>query len=410
MVGFITATYLVLMFVAIYFFFFYILLVFRNRNEIFGYPTPSREFTVTVLTPAYNEETKIEDTIHSVMNSDYKVLEMIVINDGSKDKTAEVVRRLMKKYPSLKLLDKKNSGKADSLNQGIKIAKGELIAVIDADSYPDKEAIGNTLGYFNDTKVGAVTSAVFIKNKENFLTKIQQIEYIVLAWTRKLLDFIDAVYVTNGPLSVYRKSGLIKVGGFDPTTVTEDIDVTWNLMKHGYKTKMCLSAFVKTSAPQKFKAWWRQRERWGIGGIQAIIKYRKTFLRKGMLGFFVIPFVSLSIILSIFVFLFGAYLVSSKFILTFLSTRYNIISQNSLIHLQNINLHPSVLIFFTLILFITAFSYSQYILKVLGGKKGEWEEVRNLFKRLFYLLVYLTLYPVIWFSSIYRMIKGDYRW
>tara|TARA_Y100000310_G_scaffold289197_1_gene315424 strand:+ start:2595 stop:3833 length:1239 start_codon:yes stop_codon:yes gene_type:complete len=412
MPDFVTTTYLILMFIALYFFFFYIFLIIRNKHKIFSYPEPERNYPVTVLIAGYNEEKTIADTVKHVFDSDYQAIkEVIIINDGSTDNTKNIVKKLIKTYPKLKLINnKKNIGKSESLNRGIAVAKGQLIAVIDADSYPEKESIRKLVGFFNDPKVGAATSAVFIRNKQTFLAKIQQIEYIVLAWTRKLLDFIDAVYVTNGPLSMYRKSGLKKVGGFDPNTVTEDIDVTWNLMKHGYKTKMCLSAFVTTTAPSKFKQWWRQRERWGIGGIQAIFKYKKTFMKKGMLGFFVIPFVSLSIILSVGVFLFGMYLLTRKFILTYLSTKYSYISGSPIFRLQDINLHPSILIFFTAVLFVTAFIYSRYILTTLGKQKGEWDEVRNLFKRLFYLLIYLTLYPLIWFSSFYRMIKGDYRW
>ena len=200
----VTIIYLVFMFVALYMFFFFIILIFKNRNKMFEYPTAKKEYRISVLIPAYNEEGTIRETIESVLNSNYykERLEVIAINDGSKDRTAEIVKQLMKKYSNLKLLDKQNSGKADSLNQALKIAKGELIAVVDADSYPKKDSIKKLTGYFNDEKVGAVTSAVLLKNKNKFIEKLQAIEYVVMAWTRKLLDFIDAVYVTNGPLSM----------------------------------------------------------------------------------------------------------------------------------------------------------------------------------------------------------------
>ena len=412
MPDFITIIYLIFMFLALYFFFLFILIVIRNRHRIFEYHKPKKKYSVSVLIAGYNEEKTIKDTIEHVFDSDYGGLkEIIVINDGSKDKTTQVVKKLQQKYKKLKLINnEENIGKAESLNKGIKLAKGELIAVINADSYPEKESIRKLVGYFNDKKMGAVTSAVFIRNKKGFLSRLQQIEYIVLAWNRKLLDFIDSVYVTNGPLSMYRRKGLIEVGGFDKNTITEDIDVTWNLMAHEYHTAMCLDAFVTTTAPSKFKQWWRQRERWGIGGFQAINKYKKHFLRKGMLGFFVIPFVSLSILLSIFAFTFGFYLISKKFFLIYLSAKYSFLADTYLFNLQDVNLHPSILFFFMIVLFTVAFIYSRYILITLGNKKGEWGEIKNLFNRLFYLLVYLTLYPLIWFSAIYRMIKRDYRW
>lgn len=411
MPGFIAIVYLSCMFIAMYFFFFYIILIVRNGHRMFDYPKASKAYSVSVLVAGYNEEKTIGATINHIMDSDYPLEEVIVINDGSTDGTAGVVRGLQKKYENLRFLDKKqNSGKADSLNQGIKMAKGEMIAIVDADSYPEKESIGKIVGFFNDKQVAAVTSAVFVRNKKNFITKLQSIEYIVLAWTRKLFDFIGAVYVTNGPLSIYRKKGLEEVGGFDTKTVTEDIELTWHLLSRGYKAKMCLSAFVTTTAPTTLRQWWRQRERWGIGGLQAIYKYRKTFLKKGMLGFFVIPFVSFSIILSIGVFIFGVYIVSRKFLMTYLSAKYSYLANTYIFNLQDINLHPSVLIFFTVVIFVVSFTYSRHILKVLGKEKGEWDDVKKLFNRLFYLLVYLALYPLVWFSAIYRITKKDYRW
>ncbi|MBU0957947.1 MAG: glycosyltransferase family 2 protein [Nanoarchaeota archaeon] len=409
----VTIIYLVLMFVALYMFFFFIILIVRNKNRMFDYPVAKKKYKVTVLAAGLNEEKTIEGTVNAIMNSNYdkKYLEVIVINDGSTDNTSKVVRGLMKKYKNLKFIDrKKNIGKAASLNEGIKMAKGELIAVVDADSFPAKDSIQMQTGYFNDPMVGGVTSAVFLRNKTKFIEKLQVVEYIVLAWTRKLLDFIDSVYVTNGPLSMYRKSILNEVGGFDPNTITEDIDLTWNILNHGYKTKMCLSAFVTTVAPNKFKAWFRQRVRWGIGGLLAIWKYRKSFLKNGMFGFFVIPFVSISILLSVSVFLFAMYLIMRSLFLAYLSSTYSAAADTTWIRLQDLNLNPSILVFFTVVLFTTSFIYTRFILMALGTKEHEWQEIKSLFNRLFYLLAYLGLYPIVWFGSFYRMIRRDYRW
>ena len=203
---------------------------------------------------------------------------------------------------------------------------------------------------------------------------------------------------------------MIKAGGFNTNTVTEDIEITWHIMDLGYKTKMCLDAIVYTSAPNKFKKWFRQRERWGIGGIQAIYKYRKTFLRKGMLGFFVFPFISISMLLSIGVFLFGLYLIARAAVSTFFSAKYSYTANVAILRMQDLNLNPSILIFFTIILFTTSWFYSRFILRTMRDKDDDRQEFWKVFNRLFYLLVYLTLYPIIWFTAYYRIIKGDYRW
>lgn len=404
-----TIIFLAFLFIAIYFFSFYILLTVHNREKLFYSPKPKRVYSISFLVPAFNEEGTIKDTIEAIFKSNYPILEVIVINDGSTDNTENIVRSLMKSYKKLKLLNKKNEGrKAYAINYGLKEAKGELIAITDSDSYPSPDSVEKMVGFFDEDKVAAVTSCVFLKNKNKFFEKIQEIEYIIMAWNRKLLDFLDSVYVTNGPLSIYKRDALFEVGGFDPINVTEDIEVTWHLLSKGYKTRMSLGSRVYTTAPNKFKAWWKQRVRWGVGGIQTIFKYKKYFFKQGIFGFFILPFVSAMIILSILGFIFTAYILFRNFFLNALSVGYSISLRTSLISTDNINTHPSIILIIVSILFVLAFLYSSYVFR-----KTEQEHIVKLnkvFNRLFYMLVYLTLYPVVWFDAIYRVIKKEYKW
>ena len=407
----ITIIYLSLMFIALYMFSFFIILTIKNRDKLFSSPIAGKSYFVSVLIPAYNEEDSIEETIKHVMELDYpkNKLEVIAINDGSTDKTIKILLKLKKKYSNLNILDKKNSGKADSLNQGIEMAKGELIAVVDSDSFPSKESLKKLIGYFDDEKMGAVTSFVKVRNKdENFFAKIQSLEYVLLGWSRKLLDFVDSVYVTNGPLSLYRKEYVKKVEGFDKNTVTEDIDITWNLMSHDYKTAMCLDADVTTIVPAEFRKWFRQRTRWGLGGLQAISKYKKMFFKKGMFGAFVLPFVSASIIISIIAFLFSSYIFIKSFFLRILVTGYSVASDSPIFLIQNINLYPPVLLFYMVVLLSFSLVYYNFILYEI--KYEEKLTLKRFFNLLFYMIIYLMVYPVVWFSSIYRFVKKDYRW
>ena len=408
----ITIVYLVFMFIALYFFSFFIILTIRNRKDLFSHPEPKTDFKVSVIIPVYNEEESVEDTVKHVMELEYpkKNLEVIVVNDGSKDRTGEIVGRLVKKYSNLKLINKENSGKADSVNVGIKNSSGELVAVADADSFPDPDSLKKLTGFFRDEKMGAVTSFVRLRNRKGCLSaRIQSIEYLIMGWNRKLLDFVDSVYVTNGPLSLYRKKYVEEVGGFDPKSITEDIDITWNLLYHGYKTGMALDANVSTVAPLKFKPWFRQRTRWGLGGLQAIFKYKGMFFRKGMFGAFVLPFVSFSIILSIATFLFSSYLILRVIFIRLLSTSYSLTVQTTVLTFRDINLYPSVILFYFAVLFILSTCYTLYVLK-----KTKFEanlNVQKFFFIIFYSVVYLTLYPIVWFASIYRFVKGGkHKW
>ncbi|MBU0894490.1 MAG: glycosyltransferase family 2 protein [Nanoarchaeota archaeon] len=411
MVEFVTSVYLGLMFISIYMMSFFIILTVKNRKRLFSYPKPNLGYNISVIVPAFNEEESIEETIRNVMACDYPMnnFQVIVVNDGSTDKTKEIVGRLLKKYSNLELLNKKNSGKADSLNQAIKIANGDLIAVTDADSFPSKESLKKLTGYFDDKKVAAVTSFVSVRNKEgNLYGKVQALEYMIMGWNRKLLDFIDSVYVTNGPLSLYRKDYVVKVGGFDKDSITEDIDITWNLLSKGYKTGMCLDARVSTVVPTTFKKWFRQRVRWGIGGIQALKKYKHKFLRRGLFGRFVMPFVFLSIFLSIGGFAFSSYILGKAFLTRILTTGYSIASNISLFHMQEINLIPSVMIFYFIILFFSSLIYYRYVLtKTKFYNRITFGRFLNL---IFYMLVFLAFYPIIWYATFYRYLKKDFRW
>jgi len=400
--------YLGYMFISLYFLSFYFLLYLRERKNIFDVPELKKHFAVSVLIPAYNEEEVIESTIMSILESDYdNILEVIVINDGSKDRTKEIVKKLMKKYSKLKLLDKENSGKADSLNQGIKIVKGELVAVVDADSFPRKDAIRKMVGFFENEKVGAATVPILARNNHKFFEKLQSFEYTVIALTRKLLESVDAIYVTPGPLALYRKKALVEIRGFDPKNLTEDIEVTWHLIAEGWERRMCLDTVVTTVVPSKLKAWWKQRRRWSMGGLQSILKYRKQFLKRGMLGYFVIPFFILSSFLGMLGLSIFFYLLSNRIINQYLLAKYSLIANTPIITLEQFYFTPSVLNYLGVVLFLmgTIFTFGVLILM-----KEDVFKKRNFFKILFYLLIYLMVYPFIMLSAIFKLLKKDMSW
>lgn len=407
----VTTTYLTFMFIALYLFSFFILLAIKNRATLFHSPNASRARSVSVIIPVYNEEKSVAGTVEHVFASRYprEKMEAIVVNDGSTDTTEHVVKGLLRKYPRLRLITQPNAGKARAINHGIAAAKGELIAVVDSDSFPEPASLGKLVGYFEDKRIAAVTSFVTVRNRAvNLMTRIQSLEYMILGWSRKLLDYVDSVYVTNGPLSVYRKKAVLRVGGFDPSSITEDIDITWNLLYHGYKTGMCLDARASTLVPESFSAWFKQRTRWGMGGLQAIAKYKAMFFRRGMFGAFVLPFVSLSIIVSIFTFLFSIYLLVKFFAVRTLTVSYSLSTDSAVFTLQELNYYPSVIVYFFVVMLTLSMTYSWYILTT--TRYEEHLTTKKLFNLLFYILVYLTLYPLVWFASIWRYLRRDMRW
>lgn len=399
--------YLILFFFGIYFLILFILLYLRNKKTLNTYPKPTKFPKISLITPAYNEEESIESTIKNILKLDYpsNKREIIVVNDGSTDRTSEIVKKLMREHKGIKLLDKKNSGKADSLNKAIKIATGELIAIVDADSYPARDCIKKTIGYFEeDEKVAAVTTKVLVRNDRNFIERYQFFDYVVIAWSRKIMDFINSVYVTNGPFSIYRKDLIIKVGGFDPKNMTEDIEITWNLLSKGYKSKMSYSAKVYTIVPRTLSGWINQRIRWNLGGWQTLHKYRKHFLKgENLFGYFVMNYVALSFLLA----LVGFFLVLRAFFLKgifyiggipFLFQGYNPFK------FIEIKFVFSFLLLFGLIFLVLVIIFY----KLAIGK--EKLKRKNLLTILTYAFIYRPLYIIPLVVSIFKLIKGDIRW
>ena len=259
----------------------------------------------------------------------------------------------------------------------------------------------------DDKKVGVATSCIVPRNKSGFLEKMQVIEYNVIAFTRKLLGFVDAIYVTPGPLALYRKSALIKIGGFDKKNLTEDIEATWHLVYAGYERKMTLSSNVTTTVPTKFKAWFNQRKRWSMGGLQCILKYKGHFLKRGMLGLFILPFFILQLSLGVIGMGIFLYLIGRRFLDKYLFVKYSINLDSPVLTMNDLYITPSVLNYLGIVLFLIGGFFTILILYIM---KDSVLNKQNIFKILFYFLLYLPIYPFISVIALYNYIRGNRRW
>jgi len=403
----ITNTYVVMFFFGILFLTLFGLLSIKNIKNVYFYPKPKKFPLVSFLVPAYNEESSIENTTRAILAINYpsNKKEIILINDGSKDNTLRIMKKLQKSFSQIRILDKKNSGKANSLNEAIAIAKGELIAVVDADSCPAKESLNRIVGFFEENeKVAAVTSRVLVKKDKKLIERFQDLDYVIIAWDRKILDFIDCVYVTNGPLSVYRKNIVKKVGGFDPKNLTEDIEITWNLLSRGYQTRMSYSAEVYTGIPDNFNQWNKQRVRWNLGGLQTIWKYRKFFFTgKNLFGYFVLQYIAFSFFLALVgIILLGRYffinLRDVALSIPFYRQGFNPFSA------MEFNFSITIITIFGIIFVLLALVYYKFALKQSNIKN------RGLISILTYIFIYRMLYIIPLVLSCYKLIKGDIRW
>jgi len=409
--SFIDGVFLFYMFIGLYMLSLFVFILIPNKKSLFSYPK-SRPEPVSIVIPCYNESETIGKTIESLLFLDYPedMIEIIVVDDKSTDNSVKIIEQYTKKYGNVRLMiNKRNSGgAAEPTNIGVKAAKYDYIAVTDADSSPQADALKKMIGFFQeDNKVAAVTCAVLAKGARTFIQRLQSIEYVVIAFGRKLLDLIDSVYVTPGPFALYRKKTLIEVGLFDPKNLTQDIEIVWRFIAHGYKARMCLAAKVYSETPSKFRMWWKQRIRWNIGGTQSIIKHKKYLFKKGMLGAFIIPYFSLSLFLGLFGLGMFTYLFIRRILYYYLSTQYSIYAQTAIFTLQDLSFTPSILNFLGAAMFILGAGFTML---VIGIMKEPSIKNKNIFNLLFYWLVYLTIYPFIMIVALYKLTTKKYTW
>ncbi len=268
----------------------------RLQEKIFGRPAEVASYKpkVAVLIPGYNEEKVIERTVSAALNSDYPNLRVIVIDDGSKDRTLEVARRAFAAEETagrVLILTKPNAGKAEALNYGIEhIQDAELFVGIDADTIIARDAIARLVPHFINPKVGAIAGNAKVGNRVNLWTRWQALEYITSQnFERRALDVLGAVSVVPGAIGAWRVSAVREAGGYQLDTVAEDADLTMALLRRGYRVEYEDMALAYTEAPTNANGLMRQRFRWSFGILQAVYKHRGVFARKGALGFVALP-------------------------------------------------------------------------------------------------------------------------
>jgi cellulose synthase/poly-beta-1,6-N-acetylglucosamine synthase-like glycosyltransferase len=277
-------------------------------------PIPSRYPRVSIIVPAYNEEKGISGTVDSLLDMDYQDKEIILINDGSKDDTLKIMREYAKKYPTLiRVLDKLNSGKSDSLNQGLDLCTGELIGVLDADAFVLKDTLKKMVGYFDHEKTMAVTPSIKIWNPKTILERIQYVEFLTSSYMRKVLSFLGAVPIAPGCFTIFRREFLDKYGGWDTSTITEDIELSLRIESKRFFVENAIDANVYTQGVKDFDVLKRQRLRWYRGLIDNMVKHKELFHPSyGNLAVFILPGTILSAFLTIFATAVSLFLVGQR--------------------------------------------------------------------------------------------------
>lgn len=249
--------------------------------------------TLSIIIPCYNRAKTLEKTIKSIFNADYpkKLLDVIIVDDCSKDNSVQVAEKLQKKYPIRLIKHTINKGAGGALNTGLWKAKGELFARIDSDSRIEPDSIKKALEYMTPAH-GAVIPRVIVDEPKTLVEKLQRFEYNMSALTRKIMSNFGTLSINGGVLPIYKTTVLRKLGGFDDkNNLTEDLEMALRLKANGYKIEMAHESITYTKAPTTVHALWRQRIRWCRGYITNHWKYRHLMFSKkhGIFGIWQMP-------------------------------------------------------------------------------------------------------------------------
>jgi cellulose synthase/poly-beta-1,6-N-acetylglucosamine synthase-like glycosyltransferase len=264
-----------------------------------GSPLKSTKFpSVSIIVPVWNEETTVLKTIFSLLKLNYpkEKLSILIVDDGSQDKTWSVLQRFARNK-QIKLLRKENGGKYTALNYALGFVESELVGCLDADSLVHPEALKRIVTRFENREIMAVTPSIKIFEPEGVLGLIQKAEYLFGIFLRKVFSDLNALYITPGPFSIFRKSVFEKIGGYKHAHNTEDMEMAMRMQKNNMKIDNVHNAFVYTIAPVGLRALYKQRLRWVYGFLKNAIDYRSMFFKPqyGNLGMVILPAASISV-------------------------------------------------------------------------------------------------------------------
>ncbi|MBR7618171.1 glycosyltransferase [Phenylobacterium sp. 20VBR1] len=247
---------------------------------------------VSVLIPCFNEEKVIAASVARILGSRWPRLEVIVLDDGSADATAQVVRDAFAGEPRVTLMSFPNGGKAQALNRGLAVAAGEIIVALDADTLFPPDTIAQLARWFADPTVGAVAGNAIVGNRRNLITRWQALEYVTAQnLERRALAAVGAVTVVPGAVGAWRKSALAALGGYPADTLAEDQDLTLAVQRAGWRVEFDPEARAYTEAPETVSGLLKQRFRWSFGTLQCLWKHRAGLfdVKRPVLGFIALP-------------------------------------------------------------------------------------------------------------------------
>lgn len=241
--------------------------------------------SIAVVIPAFNEAKVICKSVSALLASPVQNFEIIVVDDGSSDRTADVVRRTFAYADRVRVLTKPNEGKWAALNYALARTDAEVVVTLDADTLFEPDALQMLVRHFADPKVAAVAGHTIVGNRVNLITRFQALEYITNQnLDRRALEIVNGITVVPGAIGAWRRDALLSIGGFSPDTLAEDADATIRLEIEGWKVRYEPAAIAHTEAPETVRAFMKQRMRWMFGTLQVGYKHISAMWRCRPMG------------------------------------------------------------------------------------------------------------------------------
>lgn len=379
------------LFLSLYFQVLLLISFFENRRkieqeedfELSSYPT------VTVAVPCWNEAKTVGATLNSLLALDYPKdrIEIIVVDNNSRDNTREVVASYIQQYPGrIKYMMEEQQGKHHAVNRALENSSSDLFCCLDADSFVIPTTLRTLVSYFeNNPDAMAITPCIHIRNPNTIIQRLQAIEYLLGVFLRKAFGQLDAIQVTPGPFSIFRRSVFDKIGPYRKAHNTEDFEITLRMHRAHLRIMNSHKALVYTVGPSTAKGFFYQRLRWARGFLENALDYRELFFKKeyGNFGMFTLPMAFLFVFYGLYASFYG--------LLTILSNVYRIVQR-----WLTVGIHPqvpnfdflyfntTVLAFIAMVL-LTLFLFALYIANILSDDKQEF--YRN-------FPVFFILYPL----------------
>lgn len=269
----------------------------KYREEL--QPEPKYYPLISILIPAYNEEKVIANTIEAMIETKYPKKQIIVIDDGSKDDTLKIAERY-KEHATI--LHKENGGKASALNYGLFYSKGEIVVIVDADTIIGRNSLKEIIkGFQVNDRVSAVAGNIKVRNKINWITKCQALEYITgIQIVRRAFDIFGTITIIPGALGAFKRDLMRGTGSYQKDTIVEDFDATVKLLKSGLITQGSTKSVAYTEVPSTFSDFEKQRKRWYRGNIQVLSRHSDALTnpRFGYLQKLAFPYLLLGMVIT----------------------------------------------------------------------------------------------------------------